>query len=66
QVLQALRHPNIIHMEDAFESDRRIHMVLELMSGGELFDYVVEKGTLSEKDASVIVRKVTVVRGRAL
>ncbi|CAM9614294.1 unnamed protein product, partial [Choristocarpus tenellus] len=59
EVLQALRHPNIIHMEDAYESDRRIHMVLELMSGGELFDYVVEKGTLSEKDASVIVRKVT-------
>lgn len=27
--------------------------------GGELFDYVVEKGTLSEEEASVIVRKVT-------
>ena len=29
------------------------------MMGGELFDYVVEKGTLSEEEASVIVRKVT-------
>ncbi len=29
------------------------------MEGGELFDYVVEKGTLSEEEASVIVRKLT-------
>ena len=32
---------------------------MEMMSGGELFDYVVEKGTLSEEEASVIVRKIT-------
>ena len=29
---------------------------MELMDGGELFDYVVEKGTLSEEEASQIVR----------
>lgn len=58
QVLQLLRHPNIIHMEDVFESDSKIHMVMEIMQGGELFDYVVEKGTLSESEASVMVRKV--------
>ena len=59
QVLQLLRHPNIIHMEDVFESDAKIHMVMEIMQGGELFDYVVEKGTLSESEASVMVRKVS-------
>jgi serine/threonine protein kinase len=32
---------------------------MEMMSGGELFDYVVEKGTLSELEASRIVRKIT-------
>ncbi|CAN0232365.1 unnamed protein product, partial [Laminaria digitata] len=58
QVLQLLQHPNIIHMEDVFESDVKIHMVMEIMQGGELFDYVVEKGTLSESEASVMVRKV--------
>jgi serine/threonine protein kinase len=34
-------------------------MVMDLMQGGELFDYVVDKGTLSEAEASVIVRKLT-------
>lgn len=46
-------------MEDVFETEMKINMVMELMLGGELFDYVVEKGTLSEREASVMVRKVT-------
>jgi serine/threonine protein kinase len=58
-VLKALNHPNIIHLEDTFESADRIYMVMELMDGGELFDYVVEKGTLSEEEASILVRKIT-------
>jgi serine/threonine protein kinase len=58
-VLKALHHPNIIHLEDTFESPDRIYMVMELMKGGELFDYVVEKGTLSEEEASILVRKIT-------
>jgi len=33
-------------------------MVMEPMAGGELFDYVVEKGTLSEEEASIMVRKI--------
>lgn len=47
-------------MEDVFESEMNIHMVMEIMQGGELFDYVVAKGTLSESEASVMVRKVCV------
>ena len=30
-----------------------------MMKGGELFDYVVEKGTLSEEEAAAFVRKIT-------
>lgn len=59
RVLKSLNHPNIIRLEDTFESPDRIYMVMEIMKGGELFDYVVEKGTLSEEEASVLVRKIT-------
>lgn len=34
-------------------------MVMEIMTGGELFDYVVEKGTLSEEEASCFIRQIT-------
>ncbi|TDH73009.1 hypothetical protein CCR75_003768 [Bremia lactucae] len=59
QVLQSLKHPNIIHIEDVFLSDCKICMVTEYMGGGELFDYVVDRGTLSEVEASTIVRQIT-------
>lgn len=59
RVLQDLSHPNIIALEDVFETSDRIYIVMEMMMGGELFDYVVEKGTLNEMEASVIVRKIT-------
>ncbi len=59
RVLQLMDHPNIINLEDVFETPDRIYMVMELMQGGELFDYVVEKGTLSEEEASILVRKLT-------
>lgn len=56
---QIKQHANIIHLEDVYVTPTTIYMVMELMSGGELFDYVVERGTLSEEEASAMVRKVT-------
>ena len=44
---------------DVYITDEKIYIVMELMSGGELFDYVVAKGTLNEEEASQIVNKVT-------
>mmetsp|Transcript_5858 Transcript_5858/g.14047 ORF Transcript_5858/g.14047 Transcript_5858/m.14047 type:complete len:488 (-) Transcript_5858:145-1608(-) len=57
--LRSLHHPNIITLYDVYITDEKIYIVMELMSGGELFDYVVAKGTLNEEEASQIVNKVT-------
>jgi calcium/calmodulin-dependent protein kinase I len=59
KTLRSLRHPNIIQLYDVFITQDKIYIIMELMSGGELFDYVVQKGTLTEEEASRIVRKVT-------
>ena len=59
KALQALNHSNIIHLTDVFETSSKIYMVMEMMKGGELFDYVVEKGTLSEEEGALFVRKIT-------
>ena len=58
-VLQFLDHPNIIKLVDVYETEDKIYMISEYMRGGELFDYIVEKGTLSEIEASDIVRQIT-------
>eukprot|EP00804_Cyclotella_cryptica_P029998 CCRYP_013449-RA/>CCRYP_013449-RA protein AED:0.08 eAED:0.08 QI:0/0.5/0.33/1/0.5/0.33/3/3224/516 len=59
KTLRSLRHPNIIQLYDVYISDAKIFIIMELMTGGELFDYVVQKGTLTEEEASRIVRMVT-------
>lgn len=57
--LRACVHPNIIRLEDAVLSDGKLYLVTELLAGGELFDYVVQKGTLSEAEAAAMLRDLT-------
>jgi serine/threonine protein kinase len=59
RALRELQHPNIIQLFDVYITEGKIFIIMELMEGGELFDYVVQKGTLTEEEASRIVRKVT-------
>ncbi|XP_043566484.1 calcium/calmodulin-dependent protein kinase type IV isoform X4 [Chiloscyllium plagiosum] len=57
-VLLRLSHPNIIRLKEIFETLTEINLVLELVTGGELFDRIVEKGYYSEKDAASAVKQV--------
>src|SRR5690606_30090689 len=52
-VLQMLNHPNIVKLIKLLDDHERgcCYMVIEYVSGGELFDYIVSHGRLREKDA---------------
>uniref|UniRef100_A0A8B9DR61 Protein kinase domain-containing protein n=1 Tax=Anser cygnoides TaxID=8845 RepID=A0A8B9DR61_ANSCY len=50
-ILRDLRHPNIMRLHDLFASKTEMVLVLELMRGGELFDFIAEKEMLSEEEA---------------
>lgn len=51
QVLNELKHDNIIQLYDVFDERSYIYLVTELMSGGELFDRIVKKQYYNEKEA---------------
>lgn len=55
---RSLDHPNIVKLQDTFEDCRNHHLVLELCTGGELFDRIVEVGSMSEYEASSIMRQI--------
>lgn len=57
EVLQLVHHPNIVQLREVFDCQKTFYMVMEEMSGGELFDRIVEKEKYSEKEASNVVKK---------
>ncbi|XP_075681503.1 calcium/calmodulin-dependent protein kinase type IV-like [Rhinoderma darwinii] len=57
-VLLCLSHPNIIKLKEIFETPSEILLILELVTGGELFDRIVERGYYSERDAASVVQQI--------
>jgi len=42
-ILKTLDHPNIVKFHETFVDYRYVHIVMELCTGGELFDRIVEQ-----------------------
>ncbi|XP_063307022.1 calcium/calmodulin-dependent protein kinase type 1G [Pelobates fuscus] len=57
-VLKKIKHDNIVILEDIYESSSHFYLVMQLVSGGELFDRILERGVYTEKDASNVIRQV--------
>jgi serine/threonine protein kinase len=49
-----LHHPHVTQMYEVIATESSIWLVTELCCGGELFDYLAEKGRLAETEARVI------------
>ncbi len=58
-VLRAVgRHRHLVGLVEDFELPAEYGLVLELATGGEVFDRICERGTYSERDAAAVVRQV--------
>jgi serine/threonine protein kinase len=57
-ILRKIDHPNVIKLHEVYESDLYVHLVLEYLKGGELFQKLQSKGLYSEKDASQAIQHV--------
>jgi len=55
---QGLQHPVIVEVFDVIESARRVHIIMEVLEGGELFEKVKDGGPLGEKEAALITIRV--------
>jgi len=54
RILRALDHPGIIKIEDFFDSEKALYIVLEFVRGGELFDKVTTIGKYDEKTSKIL------------
>ena len=57
-VLRRVRHQYIIQLVEVFETTDKVYMVMELATGGELFDRIIAKGSFTERDATRVLHMV--------
>jgi serine/threonine protein kinase len=51
-------HPNISGLRDMYEDNDHYYLVMDLVSGGEMFDHLIEFGAYSEADAARLMAEV--------
>ncbi|XP_051527853.1 death-associated protein kinase 2-like isoform X1 [Myxocyprinus asiaticus] len=58
EILQGLQHQNIMAIKDVFENRTEVVLIIELIKGGELFDFIAEKENLTETDAIEFLKQI--------
>ncbi|KAH9797840.1 calcium-dependent protein kinase 21 [Citrus sinensis] len=59
QIMQHLSgQQNIVEFRGAYEDRQSVHLVMELCSGGELFDKIIAQGHYTEKAAAALCRAI--------
>ncbi|XP_050720076.1 serine/threonine-protein kinase BRSK2-like isoform X2 [Eriocheir sinensis] len=56
--MKLIEHPHVLGLYDVYENKKYLYLVLEHVSGGELFDYLVKKGRLTPKEARRFFRQI--------
>ncbi|WOL08122.1 CBL-interacting protein kinase 24 isoform X1 [Canna indica] len=50
-IMKIVRHPNIVRLHEVLASTTKIYIILELVTGGELFDKIVHQRKLCENES---------------
>nr|WOA03673.1 CBL-interacting protein kinase 24 [Campeiostachys nutans] len=50
-IMKIVRHPNIVRLNEVLAGQTKIYIIMELITGGELFDKIARQGKLRENEA---------------
>lgn len=53
--MRNIQHPNIVEFYDYFSDKKYIYLILEYLSGGELYDEIAEKVVYTEEEARNVI-----------
>lgn len=57
-MMKLMNHPNIMRIYDVYEGDKELYLVLEYVEGGELFDFLVNRGRLHTLEALAYFKQI--------
>ncbi|CAF1571390.1 unnamed protein product, partial [Adineta ricciae] len=57
-IMYMCNHPNIIRLFEDYETPDEIYLVMELIKGGDLFDYITKHRRFDEPTASLMIKDV--------
>ena len=55
-ILKKVKHPNIVELYEEFNYSNELYLVMELVSGGDLFDGIAQVSNYTEHEAQFLVR----------
>ncbi|KIY47390.1 Pkinase-domain-containing protein, partial [Fistulina hepatica ATCC 64428] len=57
-MMKLMNHPNIMRIYDVFEGEKELFLVLEYVEGGELFDFLVNRGKMPPGEAVIFFKQI--------
>ncbi|KAG6900473.1 hypothetical protein C0993_010192 [Termitomyces sp. T159_Od127] len=57
-MMKLMNHPSIMRIYDVYEGDKELFLVLEYVEGGELFDFLVNRGRLPPAEALAYFKQI--------
>lgn len=58
EIMRKINHLHCVRLYDVYNTNKKLYLLIELLTGGELFDRIVSKGSFSELEASYVMRDV--------
>eukprot|EP00026_Physarum_polycephalum_P005284 Phypoly_transcript_05316.p1 GENE.Phypoly_transcript_05316~~Phypoly_transcript_05316.p1 ORF type:complete len:495 (+),score=67.53 Phypoly_transcript_05316:333-1817(+) len=62
-LLKKFTHPHVVHLKYCFQTETHLYMVMDYISGGELFDLLEARGKLTEDEARFFAAQIVLAIG---
>jgi 5'-AMP-activated protein kinase catalytic alpha subunit len=57
-ILRIVRHPVVVQLYEILETDKEIYLIMEYARGGELFEFIVNRKRVREKEAAKFLQQI--------